>query len=299
MGTPSSCWLAVSSAAQLCRRRCRSAVRRCTSGGAIGVPCRCSFNWRSTVLASPTRPISTGYSLPISCGSMSICTRRVGGIAKVYSGRHELQSASPNTVPTATSTSAPRITSLATRVPQMPDMPQASGCSSGMMPFAISVVATGAPSDSARIRSSSAASESTAPLPAKIAGERAPASNSAAAVTDAGAAPVRPSAAPPAGRRVDGRLDVRGEHVHRDVEEHRPRPSGLRHVQGARHHVVQELRVVYPPHPLADRPVDVSLRRVRVEADALMRLARVVVRGRVAGNHHHRRAVGGGGRPLR
>ena len=53
--------------------------------------------------------------------------QRVGGMANVCSGFHELQSASPNAVPTARMTSAPRIVSLATRVPQMPVMPQASG----------------------------------------------------------------------------------------------------------------------------------------------------------------------------
>ena len=51
----------------------------------------------------------------------------VGGIEKVCSGRHELQSASPKAVPIATITSALRIVSFATRVPQIPDMPQASG----------------------------------------------------------------------------------------------------------------------------------------------------------------------------
>ncbi len=66
-----------------------------------------------------------------------------GGKANVCSGRHELQSASPNAVPIATTTSALCIVSLATRVPQIPDMPQASGWSSGKMPFPISVVATG------------------------------------------------------------------------------------------------------------------------------------------------------------
>ena len=48
--------------------------------------------------------------------------------------------------------------------------------------------------------------------------------------------------------------------------------------------------IVDAPHALADRPVDVALRGIGVQPDALVRLARVVIRRRVAGDHHHRRA---------
>ena len=115
--------------------------------------------------------------------------------------------------------------------------------------------------------SSSAASESTTPLPAKIAGDlrrlRAAARRRRSpSGAPAGAAVV----GPPARHLLRRRLDVLREHVHRDVEQHRARTAGLRHVQRARHHVDQELRVVDAPHALADRPVDVALRRVGVEA---------------------------------
>ena len=85
---------------------------------------------------------------------MSIWISRVGGIANVYSGCHELQSASPKPVPTARMHvgAARRLVGDA----RAPDARHAerSGWSSGKMPFAISVVATGAPSDSATFRSS-------------------------------------------------------------------------------------------------------------------------------------------------
>jgi len=91
-------------------------------------------------------------------------------------------------------------------------------------------------------------------------------------------------------------LDLPREHVHRNVDQNGAAPASLRQIQRARHHVRQELRVIDAPHPLADRAEDVALRGIGVESDALMRLARVVVRRRVPGDDDHRRAVGGCGR---
>ena len=66
---------------------------------------------------------------------MSIWISFDGGIANVYFGFHELQSASPNAVPMARMTSASRVVSFAARVPQMPVMPSDERvCSPGTRP---------------------------------------------------------------------------------------------------------------------------------------------------------------------
>jgi hypothetical protein len=49
-----------------------------------------------------------------------------------------------NDAPSTSSTSARSIIMLATGVPERPRTPQDSGCVSGMMPFALNVVSTGA-----------------------------------------------------------------------------------------------------------------------------------------------------------
>ena len=122
----------------------------------------------------------------------------------------------------------------------------------------MSVVATGRRAIPRDIRSSAAASDRTAPLPAKMGRARAAASSSAAAVMAAGAAPVRPSA------RAGGCLPVgaalRGRRTHPSECRGTPRPAGRSaRVERTRHHVVQKLHCVHAPDPFTDRPVDVSL----------------------------------------
>ena len=51
----------------------------------------------------------------------------VGGMLNVYSGSHELQSASEKRVPSARITSAPRHWSLMNFVPQNPVIPRTNG----------------------------------------------------------------------------------------------------------------------------------------------------------------------------
>ena len=67
----------------------------------------------------------------------------VGGKLNVYSGSHELQSASEKRVPRPRIQSAPLHLSLMNFVPQKPVMPRISGWSSGSAPLPISVCATG------------------------------------------------------------------------------------------------------------------------------------------------------------
>ena len=62
----------------------------------------------------------------------------------------------------------------------------------------------------------------------------------------------------------------------------------------------EEVRRVDAPRALDERPVDLVLRRVRVQVHFLVRVLAVVVRRHVAGDHHHRdrveRGVGHAGR---
>ena len=104
---------------------------------------------------------------------MSIWISFEPGIANVYSGRQELQSASPKAVPTARMTSASRVVSFAARVPQMPVVPTDNGSVSGNRPLPIKVVATGACSARASSASSPSRRTSVTPLPAKITGRSA------------------------------------------------------------------------------------------------------------------------------
>ena len=157
----------------------------------------------------------------------------------------------------------------------------------------MSVVATGIAINSASVFSSALASASCTPLPAKIAGDCA----AAAAARRRRCHPaLRPGGVAGAAARhlLGRRVEVLRKHIHRYVEQHCARACRLRHVERAWHDVHEKLRIVYSPHALADRAVDVALRRVGVQSDALMRLARVVIRRRVAGDDHHGREVGRG-----
>ena len=135
---------------------------------------------------------------------------------------------------------------------------------------------------------------SDTPLPAKMTGRDAVAS-SCGRGDDPFRRPGSAGERRAAIQRGDLGIDRLREHVHRNVDQHRAAASGLRQVQGARHHVGQELGVVDAPDALADRPEDVALRRVGVQANLLVRFARVVIGRRVAGDDDHRRPVGGRG----
>ena len=97
--------------------------------------------------------------------------------------------------------------------------------------------------------------------------------------------------------RVD--RQVGGEDVHRHVDQHRPGTPGLREMERALHDARQILDAVDAVDALAERPVDLELIGVLVEVDLLMRMAAVVVRRHVAGDHDHRdrieRGVGDAG----
>ena len=93
---------------------------------------------------------------------------------------------------------------------------------------------------------------------------------------------------------------VRGEQVHRHVDQHRTRPAVDGQVERALDDARQIGGAIDPVDPLAERPVDLGLIRVLMEVELLVRMAAVVVGRHVAGDHHHRnrveRGVGHAGR---
>ena len=198
----------------------------------------------------------------------------------------------------ATMRSAVRHFSLAIGVPQKPDWPRSSGWSSCRQPLPISVCATGTSSASASaVRSAVARADSTPP-PAYSTGRSAAASASTMRAAVAGSRPCSAISGGTLSNASD--REVGREDVHRDVDEHRSRTSGLREVERALHDARQVLDAIDAIHALAERPEDLELIRVLVQVDLLMRMAAVVVRRDVAGDHDHRdrveRGVGDAGR---
>ena len=97
-----------------------------------------------------------------------------------------------------------------------------------------------------------------------------------------------------------GDVDLLREDVHRHVDQHRPRPAAFGQRECLFDDLGEEVRRIHAPRPLDERPVDLVLRRVRVQIHFLVRVLAVVMRRHVAGDHHHRdrveRGVGHAGR---
>ena len=123
--------------------RGRDLLRASRRACGMRVPRAAADSAPSASFASATTPSSVGKFRPISAGSTSMWISRVGGIANVYRGSHELEFASASRVPTARIRSAVRHFSLAMGVPQKPVMPSSRGWSSRMHPLAIRLWATG------------------------------------------------------------------------------------------------------------------------------------------------------------
>ena len=95
-------------------------------------------------------------------------------------------------------------------------------------------------------------------------------------------------------------VDLLGEDVHRHVDQHRPRASALGENERLLDDLREQVRRIHAPRPLDEGPIDLVLRRVRVQVHLLVRMLAVVVRRHVAGDHHHRdrveRGIGHAGR---
>ena len=225
---------------------------------------------------------------------------RVGGIAKVKRGSHELEFASASRVPTARIRSALRHLSLAIGVPQKPVCPSSSGWSSCRQPLPISVCATGT---SQRFGERRQLAASRAPT-ARRRRRRAPAARASASVVDdarGGGRDRAPDCAISAGicwKRVDGRSAEKMS-IGTSTSTGPGRPV-CGQVERALDDARQIGGAIDAVDALAERPVDLELIRVLVQVHFLVRMPAVVVGRHVAGDHHHRdrveRGVGHAGR---
>ena len=198
----------------------------------------------------------------------------------------------------ATIRSAVRHFSFAIGVPQKPVWPSSSGWSSRRQPLPISVCATGTSSASASAASSAVARADSTPPPAYSTGRSAVAS----------ASTMRAAVAGVERRPRDHRRGICwNASTGRSAEKMSigtststgPGPSGLRQVERALDDARQIRDAIDAIDALAERPVDLELIGVLVQVDFLVRMAAVVVRRHVAGDHDHRdrieRGVGDAG----
>ena len=78
-----------------------------------------------------------------------------------------------------------------------------------------------------------------------------------------------------------------GEDVHRHVDQHRARTSGLREVECALHDPRQVASMIDAVDPLAERAIDLELVRVLMEVDLLVRMPAMEIGLHVPGDDHH------------
>ena len=221
---------------------------------------------------------------------MSMCMSRVGGIANVNRGSHELEFASASLVPMATNQiGAPA------RLVRDRQTPEPRLAEQQRMTF----VQAALPHQRVRDRNFERLGQ-RGELGGRAGGQHAAAGVDHRPLR---AVPARRRSARRSPDRASGRTigvgvfwnafasQVGREDVHRDVDEHRTRAARLRQMERALENSRQILDAIDAIHALAERPVDLHLARVVVEVHFLMRMASVEVGLDVARDDDHRNRV--------